>query len=327
MEKVIIYGAGAMLRPTIKLLEKDEIVAVVDSYQYGRKIEGFQIQKPERELLYSAEKIIISSSKFFDEIVNDIEYIEDRYIYVVLQNQVVSKLEYYKIGYSKRNKINNERDKLKNLIESEFDEKLFRLSNNAKLYTNREAALYEMPKGVICAEVGVAYGDFSEKILEHMHPKYFWAIDYFSQETQYKNCGYDKFIDSSESHENIYRGRFRDYIEKNTMGIKQGISWEVLEEFEDDYFDYVYLDADHRYESVIKDVEVLYRKCKSGAIIQFNDYTDIFLNSLSFPGVRPAVYNFLKRGQAEIIGYCLHQFGNDDIILKVIKNSHVSNRS
>ena len=141
---------------------------------------------------------------------------------------------------------------------------------SAIILSDREEALKYLPKGGIVAEVGVAYGDFSERILATMCPTYFYAIDTFSMNNIW---GRHDLEETGLDQEQWYRKRFEDRIPRE-MALCKGLSWEILEQFEDDFFDYVYIDASHNYEDVIRDIAAVERKVKAGGIIQFNDYTN-----------------------------------------------------
>jgi hypothetical protein len=53
------------------------------------------------------------------------------------------------------------------------------IMSGCKLLPDRDYVLPLLPKGGIVAELGVAYGDFSRKILNFIKPEYFYAIDIF----------------------------------------------------------------------------------------------------------------------------------------------------
>lgn len=63
--------------------------------------------------------------------------------------------------------------------------------------------------------------------------------------------------------------------------------------FEDDYFDFIYIDADHTYEAVKSDLESWYPKLKKGGIMSGHDYVEV-TTSVPF-GVVQAVNEFLKK--------------------------------
>ena len=54
----------------------------------------------------------------------------------------------------------------------------------------------------------------------------------------------------------------------------KGISWEVAEHFENDSVDFVFIDADHSYESVVKDINAWLPKIKKGGMISGHDYNN-----------------------------------------------------
>ena len=59
---------------------------------------------------------------------------------------------------------------------------------------------------------------------------------------------------------------------KNYINIKRGISWEVAKQYEDKSLDFIFIDAAHDYESVLKDLENWYPKLKSSGFIAGHDY-------------------------------------------------------
>jgi hypothetical protein len=77
---------------------------------------------------------------------------------------------------------------------------------------------------------------------------------------------------------NIKESGVSDYI--ITM---KGKSPEIADSFENESLDMVFLDANHAYESVIKDIDAWYPKVKKGGIFSGHDYID------SQPGVVKAV--------------------------------------
>jgi hypothetical protein len=180
-------------------------------------------------------------------------------------------------------------------------------------------ALSFLPRGGIMAEVGVAYGDFSRKIIEKMNPDKFYAIDTFAGCSGRDFWDRTDFRDLKIGQQEYIENKFRKEIDKGVFFVKKGCSWEVLETFEDNYFDYVYLDAAHDYESVKKDILVLKKKIKNNGIIQFNDYT-IYDWISKYPyGVIRAVDELLVNGEHEIMFFCLQTEGFNDIVVKIKK--------
>lgn len=192
-----------------------------------------------------------------------------------------------------------------------------------RLYNDRKSILKEYEKGLCIAEVGVAYGNFSKYMLMYMNPRKFFAIDYFFADNPYLKGGagmWDNpaFRESGLTLQDFYKRRFKKEIDNGTLDICQGFSWEVLESFDDGFFDFVYLDAAHDYESVKKDIEVLYRKVKKGGIIQFNDYGFVHAVTKTVYGVLPAVNHFVWNHDCEVIGYCINENGFSDIAVRLL---------
>ena len=186
---------------------------------------------------------------------------------------------------------------------------------NCKVVSTRWDALIHMPKNAICAEIGVAYGEYSEKILEIMEPHELHLIDLYSWGDFF---GKDYFAKSGLNHEQFITKKFAN--NKNVKIVK-GSSYEVLETYPDNYFDYVYLDAAHDYDNVVKDINVLHNKIKDGGILVFNDYTWFSPCENYEYGVFRAVNEFLAGTQHEVVMYCF-EWGNgkmDDLIVKINK--------
>ena len=61
---------------------------------------------------------------------------------------------------------------------------------------------------------------------------------------------------------------------KDYINIIKGKSYEVADNFEDDSLDFVFIDGDHRYKGVKKDLEAWYPKIKDSGIIAGHDYTE-----------------------------------------------------
>lgn len=142
-----------------------------------------------------------------------------------------------------------------------------------KRHANRLRMLAHMPKYGRCAEIGVWNGGFSGAILEVTQPKELTLID-----------PWDLLSDQSKSEwthkkhkkHKIMRGMFDHVTARygglSNVSIRKGFSAEVLETFEDDYFDWLYIDGNHLYEFVRQDVEVAFRKVRPGGIIAGDDY-------------------------------------------------------
>jgi hypothetical protein len=185
----------------------------------------------------------------------------------------------------------------------------------ALLLADRIKPLKLLPKNMICAEVGVAYGDFSKSILKICKPEKFYAIDLFSTDNPYY-WNRDYLTKEAITHREWYEREFDEYIENGILETRQGFSWDVLSDFPDHYFDYIYVDAAHDYDSVMKDINVLKSKIKPGGYVQFNDYTPGDNAIMTHYGVISAVNQFINNGNHQVKFFCLNESGFHDIVVQ-----------
>jgi Methyltransferase domain len=71
--------------------------------------------------------------------------------------------------------------------------------------------------------------------------------------------------------------------------IHAGISWDVAAKYTDESLDFVYIDADHAYESVRRDIAAWWPKVRRGGALAGHDYTP------EIPGVIQAVTEAFER--------------------------------
>lgn len=189
---------------------------------------------------------------------------------------------------------------------------------DAKVVANRVSVLERLPKGMIAAEIGVAYGAFSEKILDTMRPKKFFAIDMFDESVK-GFWGNDAFSKANMTHLEWYRTKFKEEIDQGILEIRKGFSCECLLRFPENYFDYIYLDAGHDYDNVKRDVQEIRRVIKPKGIIQFNDYIFFDYMGNEFYGVMPVVNRLVNETKSKVLYYCLSLSGFDDIVVEFNK--------
>ena len=188
--------------------------------------------------------------------------------------------------------------------------------SNCKLISSRTKILELIPKGGVAIEVGVAYGDFSEMIINEIKPKKFYGLDIFSIKAGREPWGMHLLEESKMTHFEFYKNRMSKIDCK--IEISKGFSWEELSKFPDNYFDYIYLDADHSYDSVKKDLYQIDRKIRKEGLIQINDYA--FFNILGFVpyGVKRAVNELIIEGDYEMIYFCLDRNDLFDVVIKKV---------
>jgi len=74
----------------------------------------------------------------------------------------------------------------------------------------------------------------------------------------------------------IFQKNIKKHNLETNINVIKGCSWEVADNFLDCSLDYVFIDADHQYESVKKDILAWLPKIKPGGIIAGHDYVSDF---------------------------------------------------
>jgi hypothetical protein len=138
----------------------------------------------------------------------------------------------------------------------------------SSLTKGRIFLLREIPKNSVCAEIGTYDGDFAKKILYFTNPKKLHLIDPWVDSWHHETPSQDKMNDR---YQNVLK-LFNREINLGQVAINRGYSHEVCNNFEDNYFDWIYIDGNHQYEFVKKDLELYYPKIKMGGFITGDDY-------------------------------------------------------
>ncbi|MDA7948236.1 MAG: class I SAM-dependent methyltransferase [Hyphomicrobiaceae bacterium] len=135
-----------------------------------------------------------------------------------------------------------------------------RHTRTCKVLPSRMHLLDQLPQDGVVAEIGVAFGDFTNRIMERNKPRKLHLVD--AWETERFRAGLEQL-----------RGRFADEISNGAIEINQGLSIERMTEFPDGYFDWVYIDTDHSYPTTREELHLAARKVKPGGYIAGHDFT------------------------------------------------------
>jgi predicted O-methyltransferase YrrM len=123
-------------------------------------------------------------------------------------------------------------------------------------------------KNIICAEVGVSSGDHAEAMFYYLKPKELHLVDHWNNN--------DAALEITKK---IFEGCDNVLIHREDSIV-------ASKSFPDNYFDLVYIDADHSYEAVKLDLKYWYPKVKKGGMLCGHD--------ANRPGVEPAINEFAK---------------------------------
>src|SRR5579885_3605751 len=115
----------------------------------------------------------------------------------------------------------------------------------ARLFADRNSMIQALsiPKRGVLGEVGVAFGDFSEFLISCLAPRQFVAFDTFLLHQLDYLWGRPTYeIFKGQTHRQQYEQRLAGRPE---VIIAEGPSSETLAQYPDQYFDLLYIDADH----------------------------------------------------------------------------------
>ena len=168
------------------------------------------------------------------------------------------------------------------------------LFDGCKLLVSRKMIIDAMTKNSIVAEVGTQEGIFAEYILEVATPKELHLFD----------------IDFKPMY-----ARNNTKLE-NFAKIHEGDSSSLLASFEDNYFDWIYIDGDHHYDGVKRDAEIAVRKVKPGGFLVFNDFTVWSPVEMIDYGVPYVVCEILNNFSWTVEFFALHPLGYHDIAIR-----------
>jgi hypothetical protein len=159
-----------------------------------------------------------------------------------------------------------------------------------------------LPKGSIGAEIGVWRGDFSSRLLQDARPARLHLVDpwKFEMGFDYERAWYGGAVAKNQAemdgiYESVLR-RFAKEVEAGVVLVHRGPSASIGMQFDDAYLDWVYIDGNHLYEYVKKDLEVFALKVKPGGLLAGDDYG---VRGWWEHGVTRAVDEFVARGTFE----------------------------
>jgi SAM-dependent methyltransferase len=178
--------------------------------------------------------------------------------------------------------------------------------------TSREELLRHLPKGAVGAEIGVAEGAYSAAILEAAEPAELHLIDPWSHLEAGSDLlqgreilsGVDRAAVPGAAFAAPARNLEGDAIHAKVLArfeddprvrVHRQYSYKAAAGFADGYFDFVYLDGDHHYEFVLRDLEAFAAKLKPGGLLFGHDFFENAFARDEHYGVVEAVGTFLKR--------------------------------
>lgn len=118
-------------------------------------------------------------------------------------------------------------------------------------------------------EIGVEFGGYTDAYYDHITSLggHIWLLDLWQTE------GNDEYFSARKGQvEKGYEEIKKKYGDKNNVTLIKGNAFEKHKDFEEEYFDWIYIDCDHTYKGISKNIEVWFPKLKTGGIFSGHDY-------------------------------------------------------
>jgi hypothetical protein len=157
----------------------------------------------------------------------------------------------------------------------------------------RENVLYLIKERIITpllgVEVGVRFGDHASKMLSFLGIDRLFLVDHF---LPYQD---GLLIQTVEDQDRYYKAMFNNLAFNNKVIFITKTSEFASTLFANNSLDFVYIDANHSYQSVKEDMELWFSKVKYGGILCGHDY-----NNGEHDGVKRAVDEFVLGKNLEL---------------------------
>jgi hypothetical protein len=165
------------------------------------------------------------------------------------------------------------------------------LVQGCSVVSSRVELIKLMPKGGKVAELGTFKGDFARSIIQQAQPAELHLID----------IDYSQFNSAGLTGPSVHR--------------HVGLTHEVITSFAGQYFDWVYVDADHSYDGCLKDARAAAPKIRQGGFMLFNDFAHIDPFNGRY-GVKRAVMDFANEARWPLAFLALDVYGLYDVALR-----------
>lgn len=131
-------------------------------------------------------------------------------------------------------------------------------------------------------EIGVFKGSYSSQMLNFFNSKNIllnlYLVDPWKVDKDFKEYGENKLEKAYE----LVKDKFKD---NKNVNILRSSSFDASSKFDDNFFDFIYIDGNHKYKYVKEDLELWFPKVKIGGILFGDDYLRPY-------GVQKAVKEF-----------------------------------
>lgn len=167
----------------------------------------------------------------------------------------------------------------------------------------RDVLVQLLRKDGIGCEVGVAEGQFSRTLVKETSPKKLHLVDPWVHQDDEEYIADPNNVSTQEG-EKRFREVSNAFSEECATGqvlIHRAFSTDAARNFPDHYFDWVYIDARHDYNSVLEDLAAFLPKLKLDGLLLGHDYANHSLATSMGFGVVEAVDDFCMSNNLNFI--------------------------
>jgi hypothetical protein len=132
-------------------------------------------------------------------------------------------------------------------------------TQSCRVLPTRLDLLDVLPKNGVVAELGVAFGEFTDEILGRSTPRELYLIDAWG-------------LERYEAGLQIIKEKFASQIAARQIRILRGLSTEMLANVPDATFDWIYIDTDHTYHTTLAELVLANKKVKEWGFIAGHDF-------------------------------------------------------
>jgi hypothetical protein len=177
--------------------------------------------------------------------------------------------------------------------------------------TDRNGLVQLLPQHAVWAELGVYRGDFSQIVIDTCAPSKYYLIDNwrfdigqhnpfgdltenfanFRGQVHWRHYG----DDPSQHQEENFRYVTERFAANPAVELIRDETVKGLERLPDHHLDVIYIDANHQYEHVLRDMMHARKKVKPGGIMIMDDFYEGPGGYEQNEGVMAAVNTFMKR--------------------------------
>lgn len=140
-----------------------------------------------------------------------------------------------------------------------------------RTYPSRESFLPELCSGKVCVEVGVHRGEYAQQILDHGRPRILCLVDLWRTQRP------EIYTDVANVDQQAFDEMYADLLERHRhrepqVRFLRMDSLQAADLMRDESLDWVYLDANHAKEAVLRDLAAWWPKLVPGGWLCGHDY-------------------------------------------------------